>query len=82
MTKEKLNWTNFTVGENAPEAVQEALIAMEAARKMEADAKVALADYVASKITVPQGHEVKIGTGFGKLSYAVARREARKTVAF
>jgi len=83
MAKEKLNWTNMTINEaTAPDAVKQALVNMEAARQMQAEAKEALAVYVASKIAVPQGHEVVIGTGFGKLSYAVARRETRKVASF
>jgi len=83
MAKEKLNWTNMVINEaTATDAVKEALIDMEAAREMQNKAKDVLAEFVASKINVPQGHEVKIGTGFGKLSYAIARKETRKTACF
>jgi len=82
MAKEKLEWTNFTVSDNAPDEVKQALINLEAARDMEAQAKETLALYVAAKVTVPRGHTVKIGTGFGKLSYAIAAGAVRKAVTF
>lgn len=80
MAKEQLTWTNITISENAPEAVKQALVDLEAAREMEQAAKDTLAQYVATKVPVPAGHTVKIGTGFGKLSYAVAKGAARKAV--
>lgn len=82
MAKEKLDWTNFTVSENAPDEVKQALVNMETAREMEQEAKETLAMYVATKVTVPRGHTVKIGTGFGKLSYAIAAGSSRKAVTF
>lgn len=81
MAKEQLVWTNFTVTENAPEEVKQALTDLEAAAQMATDAKGVLAQYVATKVRVPAGHTVKIGTGFGKLSFAIAKGSARQAVA-
>lgn len=83
MAKEKLDWTNFTVSDAAPDEVKQALVELEAAREMEQGAKNTLALYIATRIQVPAGHTVKVGTGFGKLSYAVAKGgDTRKAVSF
>jgi len=83
MANPKLDWTNFTVSDQAPEEVRQALVDLEAAREMEQGAKHTLGLYVATRITVPSGHTVKIGTNYGKLSYALAKgNDPKKAVAF
>lgn len=84
MANAKLNWTNLQITENAPEAIKQAVVELEAARDMEKAALASIADALAAsgRIAVPQGHEIKVSAAFGKLSFAIAPRAQRKAVSF
>lgn len=80
--KIKADWTTLAISENAPEEIKQAMANIEAARAMESDARDVIATALAKsgKISIPQGHEIKVSSSFGKLSYAVVPRTARKVV--
>jgi hypothetical protein len=70
--KQDLNWTAFTLSNDAPSEVKDADVDMETAATMARDAKKVLGLYVATKVNVPAGYEVVVMRKFGEYRFALA----------